>query len=143
MMWTTSSPGIRSKSYGSKWLLPFLLSFSLFSAYSLSAQSQSSQPEPSTSYSKMTRDELLTQIESKDKLLAEWLTWQEKVKTSQAELAQASSEQLASRDKLIRDQGFVIEGYKTQQAMGWIERSAWALGGAVVVIGVNALTPKR
>ncbi len=142
-MCKSSLPGIRRSDFGSRWRLAFLLAFFLFSAYSLSVQSQSSQPEPLTPYSKMTRDELLQVISDKDSLLLEWLTWSEREKALRKEQDEASAKQLQSRDKLIRDQSLVIDGYKSQEAMTWLERTLWALGGAAMVLGVNALTPKR
>jgi thiamine pyrophosphate-dependent acetolactate synthase large subunit-like protein len=88
----------------------------------------------------MTQDELLKQIEQKDKLLAEWLTWNDQEKTSQAELAQASADQLASSDKLIRDQAIVIaertqerdearKELNRQQVASWLEKALWGVAG--------------
>lgn len=77
MRWTKSLRGTKLKSYGLKWLLPFLLAFSLFSASLLSAQAQSSQVPPTTpsdQYSKMTPEQLRQAIADKDKLLSEWIT---------------------------------------------------------------------
>ena len=73
--------------------------------------------------------------------MAEWLTWHDKVTTSQAELARTSADQLARRDKLIADQSIVITErtkerddtlaeVSRQKVMGWIEKLLWGLGGS-------------
>lgn len=142
-MWTSSLTGTRKPLCGSKLFSAFLLAYSFFSASSLFGQTPSSQVQPTTpsdQYSKMTREELLKQIAEKDKLLNEWLTWQEEVKISQAEQEQAHKEQLASRDKLITDYRITLaateqerDQYKAeidqQAVMGWLERLLWGLGG--------------
>lgn len=156
-MWKNSFLGIRNKSSGSRLSWPFLLGLSFFLACSLSADPltiPSPQTSPSDQYSKMTRDELLKQIIDKDRLLNEWLTWQEKVKTSQAERDQASAEQLASRDKLIRDQAIALKAstqerdhakaeLERQQVTGWLEKALWGLGGFGLGYVAGDLTPKR
>ena len=135
-------PGTRHKNSGSRFFLVFLLAFFLSSASSLFAQNQLPPSGPQNQYSEMTAPQLMQVIDEKDKLLAEWLTWQEQEKISQAELVLAWEAKLASRDKLIRDQGFVIEGYKTQKALGWVERILWGVGGVGVGYTVRALTAK-
>lgn len=157
-MWTSSLRGTKPSRFGSRWSWLFLLVLLAFWPCSLSAQSQPSpaspQTPPSTQYSKMTRDELLTQIADKDKLLAEWLAWHDKVTTSQAEQEQAWTERVASRDKLIADQEVVIVArtkerddalarLQRQEALGWLERGLWALGGAGFGYAVGDLTANR
>lgn len=145
MRWTNSSRGTKPVRYGSRWSWLFLSAFLAFLPSSLWPQSQpapaSQQTQPSTQYSKMTQAELLKLIEQKDSLLAEWLTWHDKVTTSQAELARTSADQLASRDKLIADQGIVIAErtkerddalaeVNRQKVMGWLEKLLYGFGGA-------------
>jgi len=130
-VWTKSLLGTPNKSSGSRSSLLFLSVLCFFSVFSLSGQDLPST-QPSPKYSEMTRAELLTQIADKDSLILEWLTWSEKEKALRKEQDEAYREQLSSRDKLIRDQALVIAGYQSQEAMGWLERALWGLGGAGV-----------
>lgn len=118
-MWTNSSLGIGSKKPGSKLrslflflLLAFLPSF-LWPQELSSDQSQ--QTTRSQKYSSLTKDQLLKLIDDKDRLLSEWLMWHDKVMTSQAELAKASADQVATRDKLIADQKATIAALKAER----------------------------
>lgn len=152
-----SFPGMVRKSYGSRssWLflsgLLFFLASSLF-ADPLTIQVQ--QTPPSDQYSKMTRDELMKQIEQKDALMREVLVWKQEEKISREESERASEEQLASRDKLIRDQALALKAVTQerdeakaelgrQQVTGWLEKALWGLGGLGLGYVAGDLTPKR
>ena len=155
-----SLTGIHRRSYGSRWFWAFLSVLWLFSASSLSGQT----PQEQKPYSEMTRAELLTQIEEKDRLLADWLTLYEqltmeqneltkalsdyrellqKAKALQKEHEEASADQLASRDKVIADQEAVIDDYRSKESLAWIEKIIWALGGAGLGFTGGSLTAGR
>jgi len=102
----------------------------------------------------MTQDELLKLTKDKDCLLLDWLNWSEKEKALRKERDEASAEQLASRDKLIRDQAIALKAVTQerddakaelgrQQLMGWLERGLWGLGGLGLGYVTGDLTPKR
>lgn len=51
------------------------------------------------------------------------------LKTSLTEYRKTSDEQLASRDKLIRDQGITISAYQKQDTLNWFELGGVGIGG--------------